>query len=43
MSKRIQSLFLSLVIIFALGCNPKGLDQSTMFKGRNTTNKKKGH
>lgn len=38
----LQNILL-LLIVFALGCSPKGLDQSTMFKGRNTTNKKKGH
>ena len=43
MLKHIQYLFLSLVIIFGLSCSPKRLDQSTMFKGRNLTNKKKGH
>lgn len=43
MPKFIQLFVLLLIIIFNLGCSPKRLDQSTMFKGRNTTNKKKGH
>ena len=44
MLKRVfQSIFiLSLVAIFLVGCNPK-LDQRSMFHGRKTTNKKKGH
>lgn len=39
------NIFIVLLIsfLFFISCAQKGLDQSTMFKGRNTTNKKKGH